>query len=285
MKSIILTIAIFFTCGLADDLGKSPKLKLIFPDVLFNNAREYQGNLEELQKEINDFMVEVQTMISGVLEKSASKTLNQYENVTRTIESNFEPVMEAFQTLKHGPCKTIAETSLNSTTQLAGFQISNCASNYDSLVRCELDNASDALNEFNNSFNEVSLIVIRSFIGKNIFLSSEWIEETFTKTYNLVKEKWIKSKIDLDLVRKGLEGKIAEQNVCLEECHDTTVNSVIVLYTLFKQQVNTCMEFENTPDPFAKSMKISSFVETIRKQKEDFEVEFAKAKAKVYAWP
>jgi hypothetical protein len=211
--------------------------------------------LTELQGEINDSIEEVQVAVSSVLKSSTSQTLTQYQTHVDEVEAVYVPMLDNFQTLKPGDCRNDAEDILNRTTTNTGYRASNCASVYDTRVRSEIAVATKALSRFDDLYNQVQNIVVKSFIGQNSFVNPEAIEDKIIEIFDLVKGRWEGSKPEIEAVRRNLASAITAQNAELGNCHQANLNYAKNFFKMFEDTVQICIDFDNTPIPFVASGK------------------------------
>lgn len=220
--------------------------------------------------------------MSSVLDKSTAETLHQYEDHVEDVQAEYVPILEVFQTLRPGDCRDIAESILNQTTTLTGFAASNCANNYDNRVRTEINIANRAFVRFDDLYSQVLTIVAKSFIGQNVFLTAEKIEENLSEIYELVQGRWNGSKPELEAVRRNLAAAIAEQNAELGRCHNSNLQNAILFYGMFRSSVQTCLDFDNTQEPFGQVAMAGRSVAPYIEQLQQFEA--ALAKAETFEW-
>jgi hypothetical protein len=257
----------------ADTEFEIPDKKLIHPDFLFVHAWEYQAILTNLQADINSAIQEVQTAVSNVLKTSTSQTLTQYETHVNDVQAEYEPHLEQFQTLKPGDCRNDAEGILNRTASSTGYRASNCAAAYDNRVQNEVAIANRAFVRFDDLFSQVQSIVVKSFIGSNQFLTPEDIQDKITEIYELVNGKWAGSKPEIEAVRRNLASAITAQNIELGNCHQANLNYATMFFGMFREAVQICIDFDNTPNPFA-SKRLSMNSTPYGKKRAEFEAAF-----------
>lgn len=229
--------------------------------------------LAELQEDINIAIQEVQTAVSTVLKSSTGVTLEQYEDHINAVQAEYEPYLERLQGLKAGDCKNDAEFVLNRTTTNTGYRASNCASEYDTRVKNQVDIATRALVRFDDIYSQVQSIVVKAFIGQNAFLTPEDIKLKIVEIYEIVSGRWEDSKPEVEAIKRNLASGIAAQNVELGNCHKVNLDYAKRYYEIFREDVNTCTIFDNTPNPFglfAKSSK-AGYVSRIAEIKAMFE--------------
>lgn len=223
----------------------------------------------------------MQTAVSSVLESSTDVTLKQFETHVDDIEAEYVPHLAAFEALKPGTCRDQAEMILNSTTTFTGFSAANCATTYDQRVSAEIEAANRAKTRFDDLFNQVQSVVVKSFSGLNNFLSPEAIEDRITEMYDFINKQWTESKPDLDAIRRNLEAAIKDRNTELGNCHNVILTQASTMFGMFRSNVQTCADFDNTA-PAAMSFRAGATNEPFRYILEDFEAEMAKATP--YEW-
>lgn len=261
-----------------------PEKRLIHPNFLFEHAWNYQELLTTLQDDVNLAAHEVQTAVSGVLKTSTAKTLQQYQDHVYAVQDEYVPMLEVFRTLLDTDCRREAETILNSTTTFTGFRASNCAQTYDSRVRNEISVANDMLSRFDDLYSQVQLIVYKAFMGHNTFVNPETIEDTITEIYNIVNDRWELSRPEMEALIMNLSSAIAAQNNELGICHNANLEYAKSFYSMFRSMVQTCLDFDNTPDPFALSSKKGRSVEPFRALSDEFHAQMAIAESESFEW-
>lgn len=261
---------------------EEPEKRLIDNGFLFDHAWEYQNLLSNLQDDINLAIHEVQVAVSTVLGSSTKQTLEQYESHFADIEREYVPMLAAFDDLKPTPCKTQAETILNSTTTLTGFDASNCASSYNGRVKEEIAAANRQMARFDELYNQVQSVVVQAFMGRNSFLTPEAIEDKITEIYELIDGRWTAAKPEMEAVRRNLAAAIKDQNIELDSCHTVILNRAILLFGIYESNILTCERFDNTPSSMAMSNRAVADSEPYRYILDEFEAEVAKMKP--YVW-
>lgn len=196
--------------------------------------------------------------MSSVLKKSTSDTLKQYEDHIFEVQAEYVPHLEKFQALKPGECKDDAEYTLNRTASLSGYRIGNCATFYDNSVQPDIAIANRALARFDDLYGQVQSIVVKSFIGRNSFVDPESIQDRITEIYDIVKGRWDGSKPEIEAVRRNLASAIAAHNAQLDVCHENSLAFAQTYFGMFRELVDECAIFDNTPNPFGMSPKSKS---------------------------
>jgi hypothetical protein len=241
---------------------------MIHPDFLFVHSWEYQARLAELQADINESIEEVQTAVSSVLKESSDNTLRQYQTHVGEVEEVYVPMLEGFQVLKPGDCRNDAEDVLNRTTTNTGYRASNCAATYDNRIQLAITAARNSLENFDGLFSQVQSIVVKSFIGRNSFVHPESIEDKIIEIYDLVKKGWEESKPEVEMTKRGLTSAIAAQFSELVKCHQANLNYAKTFFGMFEDMVQTCIDFDNTPNPFARSARLAGIAPSAKKHAE-----------------
>lgn len=238
---------------------------------LFTHAWKYQTFLSELQEDINEAIHESQTAVSSVLKTVARKTLQQFENHVTAIEAEYAPNLGSLQTIRPGNCRTDAETILNTTATSTGYRASVCASTYDNHVRTEIGMAKRYLRRFDDLYSQVQSIVVKSFVGQNTLKTSADIKQRTVEIYELLKGRFEGSKHEVESVSRNLESATTALNNELGNCLNANLNSAKTLYAFFKDIVQICIEFDNTPNPLtanpfiSKKMAKLAYSETLAK--------------------
>lgn len=247
---------------------------------MFVTARSHQELVDALQLDINEIVHEVTTAVSRVLEVSSTSALKKFEDQAIALKTAYLPALEKFEKLQQSDCRNRAETSLNDTVFLAGFADGNCASNYNHNVTTEINRANDGVVQIDNYFNQVTMIVAKSFIGFNQFTTPEDIESKIKEIYELVTERWEEIRPETESLTKSLEEGIAVGEAELATCHDVTMEFAISMLNRFSQMVNICYDFDNTEEPWFKvrGAKPSALVQAYEEVFKAFKDEFATAK-------
>lgn len=235
-----------------------------------------------MQDEITQKIREAITAISDVLDKSTDETLHQYEGIIDIIEEIYAPAIEQFKTLRATDCRNSAETILNSTTTFTGFDVSNCASSYNTRVKTEVDNANKALVKVDDVYSQISTIVTKAFVGQNAFVDPETIRDNIVEIFGHVKGKWESSKPELDAVKLSLAAAIAAQNIELGNCHNKIHTDILPQFSMFSRMVQTCIDFDNTAEPFGLRARMGRTSSAHLQILEEFQTAFAKLK--LYEW-
>ncbi|CRL03706.1 CLUMA_CG016955, isoform A [Clunio marinus] len=111
---------------------------------------------------------------------------------------------------------------------------------------------------FDGNYADVQQIVVRSFIGKNAFVQAEEIEKRFTEEYNKRVGDVGSRQAEVDEYIKALTGAIEYFNNNLDECFKNIHNFIAPAYVTLKEQIKTCEEFDNTPNPFASFLTVTT---------------------------
>lgn len=254
MKAALIIFALFSATLAVEEYVEIDNF-LIHPDFVFENAWHHQELLGELQDNINEAIFDVQTAVSSVLEGSTGKALTQHEGHINDLLTLRQPLAEAFDKLKDGSCRNSAQTILDSTTEITGFEASNCVTRYSESVDKDIARATAALVKFDDLYGLVQQIVVKSFIGKNKFVNPEDISDTITAMYALVEARWADAKPTMDALKQELSSKINAHQAKLDDCNDYNIETALFGFRFVERQINTCKEFDNTPSPFSTGKK------------------------------
>lgn len=224
---------------------------MIIPDSLFEKAWEYQDEVTALQQDIDETLTEIRTAVSLVLKSSSRETLGQIENNAHALMDQDAPARGAIFAEGSSPCINNLKVLINAITEFTGFGSSNCVTTYDKSVQGTLSTAKAFLQKYEESFSNVQQIVVRSFIGKNAFVQYDEIEARFGEQYNLRKSQWDAFRPDVEEFVRTLDANIAVFNTALGECFVTIQQNVAPAYDELQGEIQTCLDFNSTPDPFA----------------------------------
>lgn len=249
---------------------------------MFDTAWEHQDLFTSLQNKINDAIQDMQLEVTRVLESSTRQTLKQYEDHVEDIEDKYRPLIESFSKLRPGECRNHSESILNTTTTSLGFRASNCANSYDQRVRVKLESTTRGVDNFDDIFYHVQTVVVRSFIGRNVFLTPEEITTRIVTMYDVVKNKWEDYQPEMDAVTKGFADAIAAQNTELGNCHHANLDFAAAVYRMIETMIDTCKIFDDTQSPFVRGSRMVQAVSPSKHLLEEFEAEIEKYEP--YVW-
>jgi hypothetical protein len=199
MKFIIF-IAFFVEVILGAALSNNRAL-VNNPDELFQSAWEYQDKFIKLQDDINTQMYIVKTAIPNILRLSTNTTLGQVNCNANEIFGLDRLVRTKIMSKNPTPCLTELLEGLDAVTNLLGFSSSNKLKDYDRAVNEIVTRAYKELQNCQASFSEVQQVVVRSFIGANVFTMQSLIQNKFKSTYEKRQQEW-------DIVRPNISGLI-----------------------------------------------------------------------------
>lgn len=242
---------------------------------MFVSAWDHHSKLEKLQEEINSAIQETITAVSGVLRQSTDATLKQYETLYDDMDDLYAPALEAFHKLDAGICRDTAEQALSFTTSMSGFEAANCATAYSNRVKAEIDSANSQLVGIDGIFRQIQSIVVKSFVGKNVFATPEDIADKIGEIFKFVSERWEESETGVAELRLNLALAISTLNAELGTCHDIVMSGLEVSHVSFKRMVNTCTDFN-------KSKSKSASIPSQEQMLEEFVAELQKLK--FYEW-
>lgn len=251
---LLSVIAVIQGAALQNDEADVPISRgILSPAPLFTAARSYQTLLTDLQQDINVVLTEVRTSVSNVLADSSNATLSQIEDNSDKIFALDAPARSTIYANRttSTSCIINLKTLLNGITEFTGFHSSNCVTAYDKGVEETLQKAYAILQNYEGQQGDVQQIVVRSFIGQNVYLHSEEIQSIFKDQYEKRSKEWNDIRPDVENFVKTLRSDIAALNTVLGGCFGGIQNSVAPGYNLLQAELATCTAFDNTADPFA----------------------------------
>lgn len=257
MKSFVAVLfaVVVAINGAAIDDGEGVAIApfIVAPEGLFENAWEHQEYLRSLQKDINDKLTEVRTAVSTVLRSSTAETLTQIEANANGILAAEKPIRDdIFSTdLRASACVVNLRVLLNGATEFTGFESSNCVTSYDKSVQGALNTAYALLQKYEGTFGDVQQIVVRSFVGRNIFTQPDDIVARFEEQFRTRKADWEAIRPDIESFVANLSGNIAVFNTVLGSCFGRIQAEVAPGYQIIREKLTVCEAYDNTADPFA----------------------------------
>jgi hypothetical protein len=220
---------------------------------LYEKAAIYQENCSNLQNEINNYVVEVRTAISSVLTIYANETLQKIEaNADKIFEQEAEARTKIF-THPNSTCIINLRDMINKITEFTGYESSNCVAKYDLNLSEIIKNAHANIKdiETEEKFGDILHIVIRSFIGINLFIRPTEISDNFIEKYNQKYSQWVEYPKDINIFKRTLGAHVNGLNNDLETCFVNLQAYVNPSYDILIKEIATCDEFNNTRDPYA----------------------------------
>lgn len=248
---VLLSVIVAIQGASIDGLSEPISPHLIVPDSLFVSAWDYQGRLTTLQQDINEQLTAIRTAVSTVLKTSSNETLGQIDNNAMKLLAQDDPARTDIFALPTSICVNNLKILLNSITEFTGFGSSNCVAAYDKNVQGVLQTAYAQLQKYEASFGDAQQIVVRSFIGINVFTAPEQIEARFSLHYTQRVNEWNAIKPDVENFLRTLGTNIAVFNTVLGECFKGIQDRVNPRYAELQADIATCHTFNTTPDPFA----------------------------------
>lgn len=244
--------ALVVVAGLIASLGAAPirKSSDLSVDELFQTAWEFQNKLNPRQEDIDNDVTEFRTSVSNVLKTTSKSALSEVEENAKTILELESPVRMAVSALPVGDCSNNLNDLLSSITTFTGFQSSNCVALYDAAVDDEIQQAQDLISVYDGIFTELQQLVIKAFVGKNQFNEQAEIVSRFELEYERRVAAWEKIKPDVEHFIDTLSDKIDDFNGGMNGCMHNIQESVVGAYSMISTRVQTCIDFDNTPNPF-----------------------------------
>lgn len=256
MKSfvaVLFAVIVAINGAAIDDEGVAIAPFIVAPEGLFENAWKHQEDLKELQQDINDRLTAVRTAVSTVLRSSTAETLTQIEANANDILAVEKPVRDEIfaMALRATPCVVNLRVLLNGATEFTGFESSNCVTSYDKSVQGALNTAYALLQKYEGTFGDVQQIVVRSFVGRNIFTQPDDIVARFEEEFRARKADWEAIRPDIESFVANLSGNIAVFNTVLGSCFGRIQSEVAPGYQIIREKLAVCEAYDNTADPFA----------------------------------
>lgn len=231
-------------------IGKSNQLSV---DELFEIAWEYQNKLNPRQQDIDNEVTEFRTSLSRVLKVTSKEALEEVEENSKIILELEKPVRSAVSELKEGDCSKNLNNLLTATTEFTGYESSVCVKYYDKSVIAEVREAQDLISAYDGIFTELQQLVVQAFVGRNQFNQQEEIVEAFEVEYDRRIEAWEEIKPDIDNFIDDLTNDVEKSNEELKVCMKAIQDDVLLAYNRMSDRIQTCIDFENTPNPFKSS--------------------------------
>jgi hypothetical protein len=254
MKLLFASVIFSIISLVIGDLPSEEIAKFVANTVeLYEQAEIYQQKCSDLQNNINEYIVEVRTAISSVLTIYANETLERIETNADTI---FEQELEARTKLFTHPnttCILHLRDGINKITEFTGYESSNCVARYDLSLSRIINSEYDAIKDIESvqKFGDIIHIVIRSFVGLNVFTSPKNISDAFTSKFDEKNSSWLAFPKDINIFKETLSARINGTNNDLETCFMNLQAHVNPSYDILIKEIATCDEFDNTRDPYA----------------------------------
>ena len=259
MKFVIL----FFVNLIALHAAPISETSDISVDNLFETAWEFQSKLNPRQEDIDNDVTQFRNSVSNVLKKSSKNALKEVEENAMKILELENPFRSAINDLKIGECSNDLKKLLSGITGFTGYKSSNCVKMYDFSVDIQVSQAQDLISVYDGIFTELQQLVVKAFVGKNQFSQQAAIIQRFEEEYQTRVAAWEEIKPDVELFIENLMGKIDGFNEIMHECMVEIQNTVVPSYELINEDIETCIIFENTPNPFRKSYRLKTLAELL----------------------
>lgn len=222
-------------------------------DELFEVAWEYQNKLSPTQQDIDNEVTDFRTSLSRVLKQTSKDALEEVEENAKVILELEKPVRSAVSELKEGDCSANLASLLSALTEFTGYESSNCVKRYDKSVTGEVRAAQDVINSYDGIFTELQQLVVQAFIGRNQFNDQTEIIEAFEVEFDKRAEAWDKIKPEVENFIDDLNNGIGKSSELMESCMKEIRDDVSAAYNRISGRVQSCIDFENTPNPFKSS--------------------------------
>lgn len=216
-----------------------------------------------MEEEIIQGILNVQTAVTTALKTSTNESLTQYEQHMYAILELDKPIRMGLVDLdSNSSCATLLEQNLMYTTNMTGYESSNCATSFNTAVAAELFKSNEVFKN-NNDFNgDVQQFVVKSFVGINAFLTPDAITDNFENLYNTAKENWDSAKPNVYKLVSEMKTLITGMNVLLGRCHSDLIDLVTKSYDSLTKNLDHCKTFQSV-DP-------ASDIESLPQEMQDF---------------
>lgn len=222
------------------------------PDFLFENAHEHQGKLNALQDDVNNHLFGIRTSVSKVIKEVTNASLYATEDHAVKVLDLDDVVREKLWNATQNSCTDDLKTALNSATHMTGFATSNCLKAYDTNVNAALQRANSLISEYDGLSSEVLQIVVKSFIGQNLFKTPEAISDKFIAIIKERTEEWEKLRPDISSVITAFETSVAGHTRVFSSCYTNIRTEVAISYNRINEHASVCADFAATSQRFAK---------------------------------
>jgi hypothetical protein len=225
---------------------------IVDPTALFDNARDYQSRVSDLQHEISAHVTGLRSAVSDVLRKTSNETLTQIDtNIHQTLalDRSVREVLQAATDLQGTACLESLITRLDAITVFSGFDASICLARHDRNLALALTDINGQLQQFEGGAGSVQLIVVRSFVSMNVWTQPDGISERFVVDYERVRDAWNANSSD----RQNLVLKLSESVQALDgvliDCLEGVRLALVPRYGRFARDLESCREFHDARFP------------------------------------
>ncbi|CRL03709.1 CLUMA_CG016965, isoform A [Clunio marinus] len=221
------------------------------PTPLFNSAQDYHEQAKELQDDINKHLADIRSTLSSVLAEKSREALDDIQLNSNDILELENSTRTALFELDRSLCVDNLRVLLNKISEFTGFGSSNCVTAYDINIQKGLGSAYEKIRSYDGSFGDVQQIVVRSFIGANAFLEPEEIEARFVGELTRQRDEWNAARPEIGDFINSFNVEMEAHRLVLGTCFKTIQDNVAPGYDSLQSEIATCLEFDNTDDPFA----------------------------------
>lgn len=248
MKFIVLTLLSIFVVTHGAESDAPPTL--ILSESLFDNAWKHHEKLLTLHHDMSAELHKVSLSVTNLLGSASNRTLAQVEENFAQLLAQDQPARSEIFALESSSCGNSLRTLIDSITKFTGFESSNCISNYDEKVQKALEDVNASLKVHEASADALK-VVVRSFIGKNVFSHPDEIEERLSNISQRYHDDWESNRPNLDGLFATLTETFAAFNADLDTCHQQVQFNVAPAYVRLSNAIAICEVFHSTSDPFA----------------------------------
>lgn len=215
MKSIIFSlilVEVVFGATISSYDNKDLRLQTTSPEGLFQTAWKYQDKFTRLQDDIHTQLFIVRTAVPNILKVSTNTTLGQLEGNAQHIFILDQVVRTKIMAKDRSPCLMELIEGLNSVTNMLGFASSNKLKDYDRAINEIVKCAYAELQNCQGLFAEVQQVVVRSFIGANVFTMQALIENKFRTLFERHEQDWNNVRPNISQLIVNLSNSIEQKN-------------------------------------------------------------------------
>jgi hypothetical protein len=216
------------------------------PNALFTEAIDYQGRVTVLQEDIVDTITSLRSQLSAILKRTSNATLSQVQDNIWDIFDLDAPVRALVFNTPTTDCILNLRVQLNMKTEFSGYDSSNCLTRYDRSVSGLINAAYGTLADYEKQIIIIQMLVVNSFIGRNVYLHPEEIIDSFRSQYDEHNAAWVVVKANIATFLASLEEDIGAQNTVLGTCFTNIQTDLIPQYNYITNATAVCTEFDST---------------------------------------
>ena len=212
--------------------------------ILFKTAWSYQNKLSEMQNDIDQTLFDLRDGYTKILRSSSSNTLKKVEDNAWNFLELDEIERKVLEAVEQDDCITDLLDILDGVTVIAGFESANCLKRHDKKFHAEVLKANNTLNEFENFATDAQQMVVKSFIGKNVFKVSEKIAQNIEETFNILQSSWMEQRSKVEHFIASFDEAVDGLYLQFQECLDDMHAAYEVIYKEVSNKQDVCEEFD-----------------------------------------